>query len=166
MKKVFLSVLVLIIMAGCKKSEAVKCAYSAPSNVATATEISYLQNYISSNNITATQHASGAFYTINQQGTGPNPTVCSNITIKYVGRLFNGSVFDSNSSVTGIKFALGSLIAGFQRVLPVLKAGGNIDLYIPPSLGYGSQDIRDQSGNIVIPANSYLKFNIDLLDVQ
>jgi len=38
-------------------------------------------------------------------------------------------------------------------------------LYIPPSLGYGTHDKYDDQGNLAVPANSYLKFTIHLLDV-
>lgn len=167
MKKLcFLTLFIPALLSSCKKNNPVQCSYTAPANVATSAEISYLQNYMTTNNITAVQHPSGVFYTLTLQGTGSMPTVCSNITVKYVGSLLGGSVFDSNTSVTGVKFILGSLILGWQRVLPILKTGGSITLYIPPSLGYGSIAITDNQGNVIIPANSYLKFDIDLLDVQ
>jgi FKBP-type peptidyl-prolyl cis-trans isomerase FkpA len=162
----YFTILTLLSFAGCKKSDSIQCAFTPPATIATSAEISYLQNYFTTNNIQAIQHPSGVFYTITNQGTGASPTVCSNITVKYTGSLLGGAVFDSNTSVTGAKFALGSLIKGWQWVLPILKTGGTITLYIPPSLGYGSNPVRDNSGNIVIPGNSYLKFDIELLDVQ
>lgn len=162
----FLILFTSALFVSCKKNEPMQCAYSAPGSVATTAEISYLQNYITTNNINAIQHASGVFYTIVNPGMGSSPTVCSNITVKYVGNILGGGVFDSNTSVTGVKFELGRLILGWQRVLPILKTGGSITLYIPPSLGYGSTAINDNNGNILIPANSYLKFDIELLDVQ
>lgn len=158
--------LVTALLISCKKGDTMQCTYTAPDNVATAAEITYLQNYITANSITATQHTSGVFYTITQPGTGSLPNVCSNITVKYTGSILGWGVFDSNTSVTGVKFVLGSLILGWQTVLPILKTGGSITLYIPPSLGYGPNEIRDSNGNVIIPANAYLKFNIDLLDAQ
>ena len=165
-KLIFLMLLIPAIFTSCKKSDPAACSYIAPTDVAPASEINYLQNYITTNSITAIQHPSGVFYTLTQQGTGSMPTVCSNITVKYVGSLLGGGVFDSNTSVTGAKFVLGSLILAWQRVLPMLKTGGSITLYIPPSLGYGAHEIKDNQGNVIIPANSYLKFTIELLDVQ
>jgi len=167
MKKRFLLILLFpVFFTSCKKNEPIKCSYTPPGTVATSAEISYLQNYITSGSITATQHESGVFYIINNQGTGSSPTVCSNITVKYTGRILDGNVFDSNTTVTGAKFELGRLILGWQRVLPVLKTGGSITLYIPPSLGFGTEVIKDNNGSVIIPANSYLKFDIELLDVQ
>ena len=167
MKKLFfLFFASLIFLASCKKSDPMTCSYTAPSNTATAAEITNLQNYLTANSITAIQHQSGVFYIVTNPGTGSIPNVCSNITVKYIGKLLGGGVFDSNTTVTGVKFVLGQLILGWQRVLPVLKTGGSITLYIPPSLGYGPNEIRDTQGNLIIPANSYLEFSIDLLDVQ
>jgi FKBP-type peptidyl-prolyl cis-trans isomerase FkpA len=37
-------------------------------------------------------------------------------------------------------------------------------LYIPPTLGYGSREIKDNLGNVIIPANSILIFDIELLN--
>jgi FKBP-type peptidyl-prolyl cis-trans isomerase len=39
-------------------------------------------------------------------------------------------------------------------------------MYIPPTLAYGAMITRDGNGNVIIPANAYLKFDIDLLSVQ
>ncbi|MDQ3550845.1 MAG: FKBP-type peptidyl-prolyl cis-trans isomerase, partial [Bacteroidota bacterium] len=63
-------------------------------------------------------------------------------------------------------FQLGDLIAAWKNVIPKIKEGGRIVMYVPPSLGYGNRDNRDQNGNIVIPANSILIFEVDLLQVQ
>ena len=48
----------------------------------------------------------------------------------------------------------------------MLRAGGKMHLYIPPSLGYGPFDIKDDQGNVIIPANSILIFEVDLLAVE
>ncbi len=134
----YFTFLTLFSFAGCKKSNSIQCDLTPHITTATSAEISYLQNYFTTNNILAAQHPSGVFYTTTNQGTGPSPTVCSNITVKYTGSLLGGGVFDSNTSVTGAKFALGSLIKGWQWVLPILKRGGTITLYILPYLVYGS----------------------------
>jgi FKBP-type peptidyl-prolyl cis-trans isomerase FkpA len=162
---IFLFALTTCTFMACKKSDVGNCTYNSSTAVATSSEISYLQNYITVNSITAVQHPSGVFYTINNAGSGSSPDVCSNTTVKYTGRVLGGSVFDSNQSSTGVRVVLGELILGWQRVLPMLKEGGSITLYIPPSLGYGASAIRDNAGNVLIPANSYLQFEIDLLDV-
>jgi len=166
MKKLFSILFIFsVILLSCKKDTA-KCNFTDSTASATSNEIAVIQNYLNSNNITAMQHPSGVFYTINTAGTGPAPGVCSYIGVEYTGTVVNGNVFDATTPNNPAFFTLGQLILGWQRVLPILKEGGNITLYIPPTLGYGNRDVRDNAGNIVIPANSYLKFDIKLVDVQ
>jgi FKBP-type peptidyl-prolyl cis-trans isomerase len=87
--------------------------------------------------------------------------VCSTINFIYKGTLTNGKVFDGPSTLT---FPLQDLIAGWQIIIPKMKRGGKTTLYIPPTLGYGSREIKDNLGNVIIPANSILIFDIELLN--
>lgn len=169
MKKwIFLFLGLPLFLGSCNKSDPNKCTYTDLNATATAAEITYLQDYMTTHSISATQHSTGIFYTIADPGTGTTTaTVCSTITLNYEGSLLsNGHVFDSNYQTAGISFVLGQLIIGWQKGVPLIKSGGTITLYIPPSLAYGSLDRLDQYGNVAIPANSYLKFSIHLLDVQ
>ena len=146
---------------GCKKDDG--CKSTAPTTMASAAESAYLQNYLTTNNITATQK-SGMYYVISSQGTGTSPNLCSAITVDYVGKLINGTTdgaqFDASQPNSPFVSSLNNLIEGWQVVLPLVKAGGTVTLYIPPSLGYGGR----ASGPI--PANSYLKFVITLKSVN
>ena len=150
----------------CKKDEGMSCAYAPPTAIADADQVASLSNWLSTNGVNAIQHSSGAFYVISHQGNGSAPTVCSNITVKYTGRILGGSIFDFNQSVNGVKFVLGSLLKGWQHVMPLMQTGAALRIYIPPSLGYGDQVQYDGMGNVLIPADSYLDFEIELLDVQ
>jgi FKBP-type peptidyl-prolyl cis-trans isomerase FkpA len=167
MKKLVLPLLALsVVLFACKKNQD-NCPYSDSAVTAPASEITYMQKILADSGYIATQHSSGVFYSIITPGTGTNPGLCSTITVKYTGSLLsNGNVFDSNTGTTGTNFTLGSLVVGWQKAMPLLKNGGKIILYIPPSLGYGAQHIRDQYNQILIPANSYLKFQIELTNVQ
>ena len=61
---------------------------------------------------------------------------------------------------------LGSLIEGWKKGLLMLKTGGSIKLYIPPSLGYGYSDVTDpQTQAVIIPAGSMLIFDVTLSDL-
>lgn len=152
-------------LSACKKTGTASCPYSESATVASSAEITALQGYISSISATATQHSSGMFYNITNPGTGTvAPALCSTITVKYTGKLLTGATFDSNT--TGTQFQLGVLIVGWQKALPLLRKGGKITLYIPPSLGYGSREIRDNNGTLLIPSNSNLVFEVELMDVQ
>lgn len=162
MKKILGLGFIIVLLAGCLKDNNKDnvCGYNDVNIVVPQSETDSLQAYLNSKGITATKHGSGVFYTITTPGTGAGIiNLCSNITVDYKGQLTNGFAFDS-SSVTGpLSIALGRLIPGWQKVIPLIKEGGEMTLYIPPSLGYGSQ------ASAKIPANSILIFDLDLLDV-
>lgn len=155
-KKIFSAVVVLCFLAGCSKNPSCdynECSIKAPDN-----EIQAVQGYLSSKGITnAVQHCSGLFYVIDNIGTGKHPNACSTVNVDYVGTLTNGNVFDQN---TGYSFSLGEVIPGWRNGIPQVRAGGEIHLYVPPTLGYGSQP------NGPIPANSILVFDVKLNSVQ
>ncbi|HVF81668.1 MAG TPA: FKBP-type peptidyl-prolyl cis-trans isomerase [Flavisolibacter sp.] len=160
MKKIWLGIMVVAGLAGCiKGDDEPSCTYNECGLVAPSSEIQAVQSYLSANSITATQHCSGMFYTIDKQGTGTAPTPCNVVVFNYKGKLTNGTVFDSTST-TPLSYELSRLVTGFKNGLPLLKTGGKMTLYIPPTLGYGSM----QQGPI--PANSVIIFNVELLGVQ
>ena len=131
--------------------------------VAPMSEQQVIVDYLAAKGLSAVKHASGLYYQITTQGVGESPNNCSSIAINYIGLLSNGNKFDEGKNVA---FTLGSLIEGWKKGLPLIQKGGKIKLYIPPSLGYGSADIKDNNGVVVIPANSMLIFDISLLDLQ
>lgn len=107
-------------------------------------------------------HPSGFYYKIINPGTGADSAkLCSQILINYKGKLVNGSVFEEQNNVI---FVLGSLIEGWKKGIPLVKKGGEIQLFVPPSLAYGNQDVKNGSGVVVIPAKSVLIFDVKLLD--
>ena len=144
------------------------CAYKDKNISATAAEVAYLQQFFTDNGITnVTQHSSGVFYHISGQGTGRTPNLCSAVVVNYGAFRLGATVaFDSNYDPAGISFILGQLIVGVQKTLPLIQEGGSITMYIPPSLAYGSSVQQDQNGTIILPANSYLKFNMDVFSVN
>ncbi len=168
-KKLLLLVAVPALLFSCKKESTPGCTLTDSAFVAPAAEVTALQNWLSTSNPAAVQHSSGIFYEIGNPGSGTvTATVCSTVTVKYAGYLTNGSKFDDSNPTypNGIPFLLGQLILGWQKGIPLVKKGGSITLYVPPSLGYGNQDVRNNAGVVVVPANSILIFNIQLVDVQ
>ncbi len=145
-----------------------QCGYLDQQYTASSSEIAYMENFFTTNNITdLVQHSSGVFYKITSEGTGPNPNLCSNMLVNYSAYRFGyGNAFDSYLDPQGIPFILGQLIVGVQKVMPLVKEGGSITMYIPPSLAYGNEAQRDQLGNIILPSNSYIKFEMSLKAVQ
>ena len=102
-------------------------------------------------------------------GTGTAATPGTSVSVLYVGKLQDGTVFDSSAAHGNqpLVFTLGAqgLIAGFQIGVNGMKEGGERLIAIPPALGYGAQDVKDPSGKVIIPANSTLVFDIKLVKV-
>ncbi|HUY62811.1 MAG TPA: FKBP-type peptidyl-prolyl cis-trans isomerase [Candidatus Paceibacterota bacterium] len=98
-------------------------------------------------------------------GTGATAEPGDTVTVNYVGALTNGQVFDASvdHGNSGYTFTLGvgQVIKGWDEGIVGMKVGGKRDLVIPPSLAYGDQAV----GN-VIPANSTLVFQVELLSVK
>ena len=165
-KKFIVAFALLLSLSSCIKDRSSNlCNYDACAIKAPADEIAAVQKYLTDNGLTATQHCSGLFFTVNSPGAGASPNVCNNIGVRYKGMLTNGNVFDEQTNT--FNFQLGGLIEGWKKGLMQLKQGGSIRLYVPPSLGYGNQDVKDrQTGNVVIPANSILIFDIELVTVS
>jgi FKBP-type peptidyl-prolyl cis-trans isomerase FkpA len=139
------------------------CSYQKDNTQASTSDKEVLKQYLDSTGIVATMDSNGFYYQIITKGIGTVPGPCSRITVSYVGSLTNGSIFDQQ---TDALFTLGGLIPGWKQGLPLISKGGEIKLYVPPSLGYGGTAQLSESGSIVIPANSILIFDINLIDVQ
>ncbi len=169
-RKLFLlPLLVLILLASCSKKKASNsCGYTPSTIVAPVAEQTALHDSLTAHGITnVTLATSGFFYSVNQPGSGSSPTsLCSTVAVFYRGGFLNGQGFDSTSTGTPAVFQLGQVIPGWQKALPLVAKGGDITLYIPPSLAYGSTPVKDPSGNVVIPANSNLVFHVVIADVQ
>jgi len=146
-----------LLVTSCLKKDS-GCGYSSDTAVAPASEQQVLKNYIDSAAITASYDSRGFYYRVVSLGAGNVPGPCSQITVAYSGRLTSGLVFDTQSN--SVFASLGSLIDGWREGIPLIRKGGRIQLYIPPTLGYGAM------GDGTIPGNSILIFDISLLDVQ
>jgi FKBP-type peptidyl-prolyl cis-trans isomerase len=135
--------------------------------VAPVSEQKALHDSLTALGINATLAPSGFYYIIHQPGDGASvPAPCSTVAVYYRGGFLNGQVFDSTSADNPAVFQLGRLVPGWIKGLPLIKKNGEITLYLPPALGYGYKDVKDNSGQVVIPANSNLVFKITLLDLQ
>ena len=119
-----------------------------------------IQNYLSTNKLTATKDPSGLYYIMTTTGTGVSPTLTSTVEVKYTGYLLNGTVFDKTATDKTFTYALSGLIKGWQIGIPYMKKGGKATFFVPSALGYG--DVATGP----IPANSVLIFDIELVDVK
>lgn len=161
-----------MIIISCKKTTNSSCSYSSPVVTVPVVEADSLDtllkdSILKDSNIVATKNPAGFFYTINKTGTGAAiNNLCQSVSVTYKGTFFNGSSFDSTLSGQPANFELRQVIIGWQQAVPLITAGGDITLYLPPSLAYGSTAVLNNQGQVIIPANSYLIFRIQLLAVQ
>jgi len=156
----------LALLTGCKKDET--CDFPDAAITVPPAQITELQNYLTSKGITdAVQSPYNFFYRITAPGSGTSVSnLCTIVVASYVGLLKDDSVFDRTAPGATIRAQLGQFIVGWQKGLPLISKGGKITLYIPPALGYGSVAKTDGAGNVVIPANSMLVFDVEVVDYQ
>ncbi|TAE23820.1 MAG: hypothetical protein EAZ92_14105 [Candidatus Kapaibacterium sp.] len=95
-------------------------------------------------------------------GTGDSAKINSSASVKYVGRLTNGNVFDASLADSPLNFRLGqrAVITGWELGVLNMRVGGKRKLVIPSLLGYGAQGRAP-----LIPANATLVFDIELVSV-
>lgn len=95
-------------------------------------------------------------------GEGDVALAGKTVTIDYVGKFVDGSVFDSSTGGSPLTFILGQkqVIDGLDQGIVGMKVGGKRIITVPPELGYGYQDYGP------IGAGSTLVFEITLLKVE
>jgi len=124
-----------------------------------------IQQYIAKNNLAMQSTASGLYYQVIKPGTGGKTAQRgSQIVMSYVGRLTNGSIFDSAKANEDrfIRFPWGvsATLPGLDQVAGLLKEGDSAKVIMPSNLAFGSQAYTK------IPAYSVLIFDISLKKIQ
>jgi FKBP-type peptidyl-prolyl cis-trans isomerase FkpA len=97
-------------------------------------------------------------------GTGAEAAIGKKITVHYSGWLTSGKKFDSSidhNAPFSFELGTGRVIQGWDKGIVGMKVGGKRRLLIPPMLGYGSNGVGK-----LIPPNSTLVFEVDLLNVE
>jgi peptidylprolyl isomerase len=96
-------------------------------------------------------------------GTGETAIPGKAVSVHYTGWLPDGTKFDSSRDRDRpFQFVLGAgqVIKGWDEGVAGMKVGGQRQLKIPPTLGYGSRLVGP------IPPNSTLIFDVELLEVK
>lgn len=124
-------------------------------------ELEKINNEISNRFPDSVKTKSGLRYVVIKKGDGKaSPKMNQVVTVHYTGSLMDGRVFDSSvSRGEPAQFAVGQVIEGWNEALVTMTKGEKRTLIIPPELGYGVQGYPG-----VIPPNSYLIFDVELLD--
>jgi FKBP-type peptidyl-prolyl cis-trans isomerase len=97
-------------------------------------------------------------------GKGAEAKAGDNVKVHYVGTLPDGKEFDASKKhgqPFDFELGAGRVIKGWDQGVAGMKVGGKRKLTVPPSLGYGARGFPP-----VIPPNSTLNFEVELLDVK
>lgn len=104
---------------------------------------------------------SGLQYEVVTMGTGPKPLQTDTVKVHYTGTLIDGTTFDSSvERGEPVVYPVAGFIQGWQEALQLMPAGSKWKLVIPSDLAYGP---AENGGPI--PANSTLKFDLELIEV-
>lgn len=96
-----------------------------------------------------------------QAGEGPTPAPTDEVSIRYTGRLADGSVFDSIPDNEAPLTALATgFTPGFNQAIAGMRAGGKYVVTIPAPLAYGSQGVQG-----VIPPDAALQFDVEMIRI-
>ena len=106
--------------------------------------------------------ASGLQYQVLEAGKGEKPTADDVVRVHYKGTLLDGTEFDSSyERGEPAMFALAQVVPGWQEGIALMPVGSKYRLWIPSELAYG-----EQSPSPLIPANSVLVFDLELLGIK
>lgn len=107
--------------------------------------------------------SSGLKVVFNSLNNNPKPANGDIVKVHYKGTLANGKEFDNsfkrNNPIT-FPLGIGKVIPGWDEGIALLGKGDKATFVIPPDLAYGDRAM----GNGLIPANSTLTFEVELLD--
>ena len=111
--------------------------------------------------------STGIFYIITKEGKGEKCGTGKTAYTHYRGYLVEkpttGNQFDSSEGRAPLDFVTGEdkMIKGFDLMVQDMKVGEKRTIILPPEYGYGSQGYPG-----VIPANSYIAFDIELVEIK
>ena len=131
-------------------------------NVSDTVSVESQEGFLS--NLAATDGAvrtpSGLVFIVEQEGEGVFPTPEDVVTVDYVGRFSDGTVFDQTEG-RAVDFPISAVVPGFAEGLQMMKPGGRYRIAFPASLGYGAQGIPG-----AIPGNAAIDFTVTLHSVK
>lgn len=105
--------------------------------------------------------ASGLQYIVEKEGEGAQPSATDEVTVHYIGRLLDGTVFDSSvQRGEPATFPLNRVIPGWTEGVQLMKEGAKYTFFIPSDLAYGAQGVPN-----AIPPHSTLIFDVELIKV-
>jgi len=112
--------------------------------------------------------SSGLRYIEGVTGTGSPARWCLAVVTHHTEYLLDGTRLSStHDDDRPIVFTpgLGDLIEGYEQGVVGMRNGGTRRLIIPPGLAYGSEPQLNSVGQVIIPGNSTLVYDIEVFNV-
>lgn len=106
-----------------------------------------------------------------QKGSGESPHDGDLIIINYIGYLSDGTIFDSQHAPgkkpLAFQFGKNQVIPGLEDALKTMQPGGERQVLVPPSMGYGDRGVCLDKDDVnkekcLIPPGSNLKYQLQL----
>lgn len=128
-----------------------------------------IKAWIAKDTVTFTKHESGVYYKVIRSGTGTKSiTVDDTLLVQYEGRVLAAdSSFIASTETDTSRIVLNAVMPGWQKVVPLIKAGGAIRMIVPSTLAY--RNIPVSYGTLYrqnLPPNSILDFSVNLRKVK
>ncbi len=106
-------------------------------------------------------------YKVLKSGKGKSPKATDTVTVHYKGTFVNGAEFDSSSKQgKPANMPVNRFIPGWIEALQLMKVGDKWRIVVPADLAYKAQGLQDQTGRYMIPPNSTLIFELELLAIN
>lgn len=129
-----------------------------------------LNTYIANKQLDVVKDPSGVRYQKIVQGAGSTPTWYNGVKIKYSILLLSDDQkvvgTYEREPVEGFNSLVIDYIQGLQVAMQHMKVGSKYRVFIPSGLGFGSENGIDSNGVIIVPANSNLIIDLELLEVK
>ncbi|MCL2413988.1 MAG: FKBP-type peptidyl-prolyl cis-trans isomerase [Bacteroidales bacterium] len=143
-----------------------------------AIEAEILAEFLAEEGITARPNDDGVYVIVTRRGSGAVASRGRNIQMHYVGRLIDGTVFDTSREDVAREYGLftpmrdwvplpfqagmGQMIPGLDNAVIGMNVGTRATLIIPSNMAYGTHGMP-QAG---IPGFSTLVFDIEIVAVN
>lgn len=123
-----------------------------------------IEEYLNSKGIKTERTPWGAYIETVQPGNGPKPKPGQFSLVRYTGKNFDGTVFDTNNKPGGelypVQIGAGGSIIGFEDAVRQMPKGTKANVYVPSVLGYG-----EMGSEPLIKPNANLIFEIEVVDI-
>lgn len=147
-----------------KANETAQAAIAAASEKKAKDDLEAGAKYLAENGKKAgvVTTASGLQYEVLTKGTGAIPKATDTVKVDYVGKLLDGSTFDSSvDRGEPALIPLNQVIPGWAEGLQLMNVGSKYKLTIPAALAYG-----EQGAGAAIPPNSTITFEVTLISIE